>query len=79
MVPVGRGVEVVGEWAGRANTRRRTAPPGTDSAGQVRAGGRITRGTFRFDAALLAGVTSRDADLGVTAGVTWGFQALDRP
>lgn len=79
VVPVGRGVEVVGEWAGRANTRRRTAPPGTDSAGQVRAGGRITRGTFRFDAALLAGVTSRDADLGVTAGVTWGFQALDRP
>ena len=79
VAPVGRGVEVLGEWTGRANTRRRAAPPGTDSAGQVRAGARFTRGAFRFDAALLAGVTSRDADLGVTAGVTWGFQALDRP
>ena len=73
------GAEVVGELNGRANTRRGAAPPGTDSSGYARFGARFTRGTVRFDAALLMGVTGRDASLGVTTGLTWVFRAIEVP
>ena len=64
---------------GRANTRRGTPPPGTDSSGYVRFGARLTRGLVRVDAALVAGLTAQDAGLGVTTGLTWVFRALDLP
>ena len=73
------GAEIVGEMNGRANTRRGDPPPGTDSSGYVRFGARFTRGLVRVDAALLAGLTPRDAGLGVTTGLTWVFRALDLP
>ena len=73
------GAEIVGEVNGRANTRRGEPPPGTDSAGYVRFGARFTRGLVRVDAALVAGLTPRDAGLGVTTGFTWVFRALDVP
>ena len=54
-------------------------PPGTDSSGYVRFGARFTRGLVRVDAALVAGLTPRDAGLGVTAGLTWVFRAFEVP
>ena len=74
-----QGAEIVGEVNGRANTRRGEAPPGTDSSGYVRLGARFTRGLVRVDAALVAGLTPRDAGLGVTTGLTWVFRALEVP
>ncbi len=73
------GAEIVGEVNGRANTRSGTPPPGTDSSGYVRFGARFTRGLVRVDAALVAGLTARDAGLGVTTGLTWVFRALELP
>jgi len=73
------GAEVVAEVAGRRNTRPGTPPPGTDSSGFARFGARFTRGTVRLDAALLSGLTVRDASLGVTAGLTWVFRGLHVP
>ncbi len=76
---VATGVEIVGEVAGRANTRAGAAPPGTESSGFIRVGARATRGTVRFDGGLITGMTSRDANIGVTAGVTWVFRAFEVP
>ena len=73
------GAEIVGEVHGRANTRSGTPPPGTDSSGYARFGARFTRGLIRVDAALVAGLTTRDAGLGVTTGLTWVFRALELP
>lgn len=73
------GAEVVAEVAGRRNTRTGTPPPGTDSSGFARFGARFTRGTVRLDAALVSGLTVRDASLGVTAGLTWVFRGVDVP
>ena len=73
---IARGVEIVGEIGGRANTRRGPSPPGTGSAGSVRLGGRITRGPVRVDGALLYGLTPNDGSIGATAGFTWVFRAF---
>ena len=71
--------EVVLEINGHANTRRGEPPPGTDSRSSLRAGTRYTRGSVRFDAALIGGLTPRDGTVGVTAGMTWTFQGLEVP
>jgi hypothetical protein len=76
---VREGVEVVGEINGRLSTRGGTPPPGTESRAAVRAGGRLTRGTVRIDAAILLGVTSRDPSFGFTAGATWVFKGFTVP
>ncbi len=73
---IARGVEIVGEAAGRANTRRGPPPPGTGNAGSVRLGGRITRGPVRLDGALLYGLTPNDGSIGATVGFTWVFRAF---
>ena len=73
---IARGVEIVGEVSGRANTRRGPPPPGTGSAGSVRLGGRITRGPVRIDGALLYGLTPNDGSIGGTVGFTWVFRAF---
>ena len=73
-------MEVVAEINGRANTRRGAPPPGTDTSGHIRAGLRYTHGSFRFDGAFISGlVAQQDASLGVTAGVTWVFKAIEIP
>lgn len=74
---VREGLEVVGEVNGRASTRGGTAPPGTESRGMMRLGGRLTRGTVRLDAGILLGMTSRDPDFGFTAGATYVFKGFD--
>ena len=73
------GVEVVGELNGRWSTRGGTPPPGTESRGTMRVGGRITRGTARIDAGVLLGMTSRDPGVGFTVGATWVFKGFTLP
>lgn len=76
---IAAGVEVVGEFNGRADVREGSPPPGTESRGIMRFGGRYTRGTARVDAGLLLGMTSRDPSVGFTAGVTWVFKGFNVP
>lgn len=73
---IDRGIDIVGEINGRANTRGNLPPPGTESRGEIRAGARLTRGTIRYDAGLIVGMTPRDPSFGVTAGATWIFKAF---
>lgn len=70
------GVEVVAEVNGRLNTRKGTAPAGTESRSVMRIGTRFTQGAVRLDAAFLAGITERDATWGFTTGLTWVFKAF---
>ena len=72
-------IQIVGEVSGHANTRRGDPPPGTDSTSYMRAGLRYTRGSVRFDGALVTGLTSRDATVGLSAGFTWVFQGMEAP
>ena len=72
-------IQVVAEINGWANTRRGSAPPGTDSSRFIRVGARYTRGSVRFDGALIRGVTPRDAKIGATAGFTWVFRGMEVP
>jgi hypothetical protein len=76
---IAQGVEIVGEINGHANVRDGEPPPGTDSRGAMRVGGRITRGTVRVDGGLILGLTSRDPSLGFTAGLTWVFRGFTVP
>lgn len=76
---VRQGVELVGEINGRLDTRAGDPPPGTDSRGAMRVGGRLTRGTVRVDAGVIIGMTSRDPSIGFTAGATWVFHGFTIP
>lgn len=76
---IAEGVEIVGEFNGRANTRSGEPPPGTESRAIMRFGGRYTRGTARIDAGLLLGMTSLDPSVGFTAGVTYVFKGFNVP
>jgi len=71
--------EVVGEINGHVSTREGVPPPGTDTRSMMRFGGRYTAGAVRADAALLVGVTTRDPEFGVTAGLTYVFNAFQVP
>ncbi len=76
---VAEGLELVGEINGWLDTRSGPAPPGTDSLGQIRVGGRYTRGAGRIDAAVLFGMADRDPSLGFAAGYTHVFSAFSLP
>jgi hypothetical protein len=71
--------EVVGEVNGYVSTRSGVPPPGTESRGSARFGGRYTIGTWRADAAVLFGLTSRDPGFGFTTGFTYVFNAFQVP
>jgi hypothetical protein len=71
--------EVVGEINGRKDTRLGDPPPGTESRGMLRFGGRYTVGTWRADAALLFGITANDPSVGLAAGFTYVFDAFPTP
>ncbi|NOT27126.1 MAG: hypothetical protein HOP16_13585 [Acidobacteria bacterium] len=71
--------EVVAELNGRANFSGDVPPPGTESRSMLRLGARYTRGTVRADGALLFGVTNSDPAFGVTAGLTYVFNAFRVP
>lgn len=74
---VAEGVEIVAEVNGRANTRSRTAPVGTESRSMIRVGSRFTRGPVRLDGALLLGITENDPTWGISTGLTWVFNAFN--
>lgn len=71
--------ELVGELNGRINVRGGTPPPGTETRGHLRVGGRYTRGLLRLDAAVTLGMTSRDPGVGLTAGFTYVITAFRIP
>jgi hypothetical protein len=71
--------EVVGEINGHIRTRDGEPPPGTATRGVARFGARYTLGSWRADAALLFGVTSRDPAVGVAAGFTYVFNGFQIP
>jgi len=71
--------EVVGEVNGHVSTRSGTPPPGTESRGVARFGGRYTLGGWRADVALLFGTTSRDPSFGIGGGFTYVFTAFQIP
>jgi len=72
-------VEVVGELNGRINSRNGQPPPGTESRGVLRVGGRYTVGSWRGDAAVMLGTTNADVGVGVAAGFTYVFDAFRVP
>jgi hypothetical protein len=72
-------VEVVAEGNGHISTRSGVAPPGTESRGIARLGGRYTIGGWRGDVAVLFGYTPRDPSIGFAAGFTWVFNAFQIP
>jgi len=74
-----RAAEVVGEVNGHISTRSGTPPPGTESRGTARFGGRYTIRSWRADAALLFGTTSRDQSIGFAGGFTYVFNAFKIP
>jgi hypothetical protein len=76
---VHQGVEVVGEVNGHLDFRDGEPPPGTDTRGAMRLGGRFTTGTVRVDAGLIIGMTPRDPSVGFTAGLTWVFRGFTVP
>jgi hypothetical protein len=71
--------EVVGELNGRLKLGEGDPAPGAENRGVVRFGARYTRGPVRIDGAALFGLTSRDPDIGFTAGVTWVIDAFRVP
>jgi len=70
--------EVVGEFVGRANFAR-TITPGAEDRGLLRFGARYTHAGVRLDGGLMVGLTPRDPAFGVTAGLTWVFNAIHIP
>lgn len=71
--------ELVGELHGRVSTRSADPFPGTESRGLLKLGGRYTRGPVRLDAGIFFGLTTIDPTLGLTAGVTYVFNAFTVP
>ena len=74
---VREGIEVVGEVNGQWSTRGGTPPPGLESRGAMRIGGRLTRGSVRLDAGVILGMTARDPSIGFTVGATYVFKAFE--
>jgi len=72
-------LEVVGEVNGRVDTRDGDPPPGTETRGMFRFGGRYTKGGWRGDAAMLLGLTNADPGVGFSAGFTYVFDAFRVP
>lgn len=71
--------EIVGELNGRMNTRNSGAFPGTESRSLLRFGGRFTTGTLRLDAGAIVGLNNEGPTIGMTAGLTWVFDAFKVP
>jgi hypothetical protein len=71
-------VQVVGEVAGRYNSRKiNTNLVGTESQGQGRIGVQILAGGLRWDVAGIAGISASDPRSGFTFGVSKDFKLFD--
>jgi len=73
------GLEIVAEVNGRLDLNGGEPPPGTESRGAIRVGGRYTRGAGRVDGGLVIGMTSVDPSIGFTLGFTYVFNAFAVP
>jgi hypothetical protein len=71
-----QGSEVVGEINGRVRLEDVEFAPGTQSSAIARGGLRFTKGPVRIDGALIVGLLEDDPKFGVTAGLTWVFNAF---
>lgn len=71
-----QGSEVVGEINGRLHTSDVDPAPGTQSSAIARGGLRFTKGPVRIDGALILGLLEDDPKFGITAGLTWVFNAF---
>lgn len=72
-------VNLVSEVNGRLNTRKGTAPLGTESIGQFRIGAQIKASGLRFDTAAAFGLTKFSPRTGITVGVTYISPAIFTP
>lgn len=72
-------VNIVGEINGRANTRKGSAPLGTESVGQFRVGTQIRASGLRFDSAAIFGLTKNSPRTGITFGVTYLTPSIFKP
>jgi hypothetical protein len=70
--------ELVGELNGRLS-RKGVPYPGTESRSVLNLGGRYTRGSVRFDAGVLVGLTSVDPTVGFAVGFTYVVNAFQVP
>ncbi len=70
--------ELVGEFVGRANFAN-LVTPGAEDRGLLRFGARYTKSGVRIDGGMLLGLTSYDPEFGLTAGLTWAFDAFKVP
>jgi hypothetical protein len=70
--------EIVAEVNGRLNLAN-IVDPGAENRAVMRFGSRYTHGAVRIDGGVLLGMTSRDPQIGVTAGFTWVLDAFRVP
>lgn len=71
-----QGAEVVGEINGRVHFSDSDPAPGTGSSAIARGGVRFTKGPVRIDGGVILGILDEDPKFGVTAGLTWVFNAF---
>ncbi|HEY2847834.1 MAG TPA: hypothetical protein VGI80_08445, partial [Pyrinomonadaceae bacterium] len=72
-------VNIASEINGRMNTRKGTAPLGTESTGQFRLGAQIKASGLRFDVAGAYGLTRFSPKTGVIFGVTYQTPSIFTP
>jgi hypothetical protein len=72
-------INIVSEVNGRLNTRKGTAPLGTESVGQFRIGTQIRASGLRFDTAAVFGLTKFSPRSGITFGVTYQSPNIFKP
>src|SRR5437763_7743646 len=76
---INKSVNIATEVNGRANTRGKAAPLGTESLGEFRLGVQVKAAGVRFDAAGIKGLTHFSPRTGITFGITYDTPAVFAP
>ena len=79
IVRVNEQINLAGEINGRANTRRGSAPLGTEPLSEARLGLQFKASGLRFDFAGIAGLTDFSPRSGVTFGITYDTPSIFTP
>jgi hypothetical protein len=79
IVRVNEQINIAGEINGRANTRRGSAPLGTEPLSEARLGLQFKASGLRFDFAGIAGLTDFSPRSGVTFGITYDTPSIFTP
>jgi len=79
IVRINERFSLAGEVNGRANTRPRGGPLGTESEGEARLGLQIRASGLRFDFAGIKGLTNLSPRSGITVGVTYDTPSIFTP